>query len=112
MASVEECERAFRSLAAKLAGADSGAREKASFDRSLTCSLRDLKVIFAGQLRDGQLLDIRQVEKADAQIRMTMTSDDLLKLVAGDLPMGSAWATGRVKIAASVFDLLKLRSIF
>jgi len=26
--------------------------------------------------------------------------------------MGSAWATGRVKIAASVFDLLKLRSVF
>lgn len=112
MASVEECERAFHGLAAKLAGADPADRQKASFDRSLTCTLRDLKVIFAGQLRDGQLLDIRQVEKPDAQVRLTMTSDDLLKLVAGDLPMGSAWATGRVKIDASVFDLLKLRSVF
>ena len=69
-------------------------------------------MIFAGQLRDGELIDIRQVDKSDGQVKMTMTSDDLLKLVAGDLPMGSAWASGRVKIDASVFDLLKLRSIF
>jgi putative sterol carrier protein len=112
MASVEECEQAFHGLAAKLAGADPDARRKASFDRSLTCTLRDLKVIFAGQLRDGELLDIRQVDKSDGQVKMTMTSDDLLKLVSGELSMGSAWASGRVKIDASVFDLLKLRSIF
>lgn len=112
MASVEECEQAFHGLAAKLAGAHPDARRKASFDRSLTCTLRDLKVIFAGQLRDGELLDIRQVDKSDGQVKMTMTSDDLLKLVSGDLPLGSAWASGRVKIDANVFDLLKLRSIF
>jgi putative sterol carrier protein len=41
-----------------------------------------------------------------------MTSDDLLKLVSGELAMGSAWATGRVKIDANVFDLIKLRSVF
>lgn len=112
MASVEECEEAFHGLAAKLAGADPSARQKASFDRSLTCTLRDLEVTFAGQLRDGQLCDIRQVHKADAQVRMTMSSDDLVGLVAGELSMGSAWASGRVKIDASVFDLLKLRKVF
>jgi alkyl sulfatase BDS1-like metallo-beta-lactamase superfamily hydrolase len=112
MASIEECEHAFHGLAAKLAGADPGTRQKASLDRSLTCRLRDLDVIFAGRLRDGKLLDIRQVDKPDAQVRMTMSSDDLLKLVAGELSMASAWATGRVKIDASVFDLLKLRSVF
>jgi hypothetical protein len=112
MATVEECEQAFHGLAAKLASADPDARRKASFDRSLTCTLRDLKVIFAGQLRDGELLDIRQVDKSDGQVKMAMTSDDLLKLVSGELSMGSAWASGRVKIDASVFDLLKLRSIF
>ena len=112
MASLEECERAFHGLAAKLSGADATTRKTASFDRSLTCTLRDLKVIFAGQLRGGELVDIRQVQKPDAQVKMSMTSDDLLKLVAGELGMGSAWATGRVKIDASIFDLLKLRSVF
>jgi hypothetical protein len=112
MATVEECEQAFHGLAAKLAGAHPETRRKASLDRSLTCTLRDLKVIFAGHLRDGELTNIRQVEKSDGQVKMTMTSDDLLKLVAGDLSMGSAWASGRVKIDASIFDLLKLRSVF
>ncbi|MDQ2748066.1 MAG: SCP2 sterol-binding domain-containing protein [Actinomycetota bacterium] len=112
MATVQECEQAFHGLAAKLAGAHPDARRKASFDRSLTCTLRDLNVIFAGRLRDGELINIRQVDKSDGQVKMTMSSDDLLKLVAGDLHMGSAWASGRVKIDASVFDLLKLRSIF
>jgi hypothetical protein len=112
MATVEECEKAFQALSTRLAGADSSTRRKASLDRSLSCTLRDLKVTFAGRLRDGELLDIRQVDAPSAQVRMTMTSDDLLKLVAGELNMASAWATGRVKIDASVFDLLKLRSIF
>jgi alkyl sulfatase BDS1-like metallo-beta-lactamase superfamily hydrolase len=111
MAGVEECEQAFHALAARLAGADGTTKRKATLDRSLSCTLRDLKIIFAGRLRDGELTDIRRVENADAQVRMTMTSDDLLKLVAGELNMASAWATGRVKIDASVFDLLKLRSI-
>jgi hypothetical protein len=32
-------------------------------------------------------------------------------LVAGELNFGRAWATGRVKVGASVFDLMKLRSL-
>lgn len=112
MATTAECEQAFRQLAERLADADPSARKKASFDRTLTCRLTDLDVIFAGRLREGSLTEIRQVVTRDAQVRMSMTSDDLIKLVAGELNMGSAWATGRVKIDAGVFDLLKLRSIF
>lgn len=112
MASVEECEQAFHALAGKLASADQGAKQKASLDRSLSCTLRDLSVTFIGRLHDGELTDIRRASTADAQVRMTMTSDDLLRLVEGELNMASAWASGRVKINASVFDLLKLRTIF
>ncbi|MDP9115756.1 MAG: SCP2 sterol-binding domain-containing protein [Actinomycetota bacterium] len=112
MASVEECAQAFQGLAARLASADPVAKKRAALDRTLTCTLRDLDVIFAGRLHDGELRDIAQVERADGQVRMSMTSDDLIALVAGELSMGSAWASGRIKIDASVFDLLKLRSIF
>jgi alkyl sulfatase BDS1-like metallo-beta-lactamase superfamily hydrolase len=112
MASVEECETAFHSLAARLATADPAAKRKAAIDRSMTCTLSDLAVVFGGRLRDGDLLDIRQVDRPDAQIKMTMTSDDLLKLVDGELNLGAAFASGRVRIDASIRDLLKLRSIF
>jgi putative sterol carrier protein len=113
MASVEECARAFHELAARLAAADPAARKRADFDRTLSCTLRDLDVTFAGRLHGGELTDIREVDgDAKAQVRMAMTSDDLIALVAGQLNMGSAWASGRVRIDAGVRDLLRLRTIF
>ena len=112
MASIEQCAAAFADLAAKLGAADTATRSKATLDRSVTCRLTDLDVIFAGQLRDGGLHDIRQVAQADGQIKLTMTSDDLIALTEGQLNLVSAWSSGRVKIDASVFDLLKLRNAF
>jgi hypothetical protein len=112
VATVAECEQAFATLAERLSGADATTRRKASFDRTLSCRLTDLDVIFGGRLTDGRLTDIGQRKSPDAQIRLAMSSDDLLRLVDGTLPMAGAWAGGRVKIDASVFDLLKLRSIF
>jgi alkyl sulfatase BDS1-like metallo-beta-lactamase superfamily hydrolase len=111
VATLQECEQAFADLADKLAG-DPAARNKAALDRSVSCTLTDLKVIFAGQLRDGGLHNVHQASTGDAQIKLTMTSDDLVALNAGQLNLVSAWTSGRVKIDASVFDLLKLRNAF
>jgi alkyl sulfatase BDS1-like metallo-beta-lactamase superfamily hydrolase len=112
MATAEECEKAFHELAVRLAEADAEHRSKAAFDRTLTCTLRDLNVIFAGRLNGGELRDIRRVTNPDAQVRMSMNSGDLIKLVAGELNLGAAWATGRVRINASVLDLVRLRTMF
>ncbi len=111
MATVEECEQAFHELAAKLATADDSAKKQASLDRSISCHLRDLDVIFLGRLKDGVLTDIRQVERPDAQVRLSMTSDVLLELTSGQRNFASAWLNGGVTVDANIFDLLKLRSI-
>jgi alkyl sulfatase BDS1-like metallo-beta-lactamase superfamily hydrolase len=111
VATVEQCEHALHELADRLA-ASNGARSKAGFDRSISCTIRDLGVIFTGRLKDGQLIGIGQAASRDAQVRLTMTSDDLLALVDGQLKMASAWVTGRVKIEAGPRDLIRLRSIF
>jgi putative sterol carrier protein len=111
VATVDECEHALHGLAAKLAAND-GSTRKAGFDRRLTCKLRDLDVIFGGRLHDGLLTGITRADQADGQVRLTMTSDDLLALVDGSLKIASAWATGRIKVEAGVMDLLKLRTIF
>jgi hypothetical protein len=112
MASVDDCAQALSTLAARLATAHPTAKRKAAVDRTMTCSITDLGVIFGGRLRDGELLDIRPVDSADAQVKMAMSSDDLVKLVAGELHMGTAFASGRVRIDAGIRDLLRLRSIF
>lgn len=111
VATVAECELALHSLGAALVAKDPAERAN-GFDRTLSCTLRDLHVIFAGRLHDGLLTDIVRTEDAKAQIRLSLSSDDLLSMVAGSLNVAAAWATGRIKVGASVRDMLKLRSIF
>jgi alkyl sulfatase BDS1-like metallo-beta-lactamase superfamily hydrolase len=115
MASVAECDSAFRALADRMDGADSSKHNH--LDRILSCTLPDLDVTFVGHLHDGTLTDIRQISDGDAavpkaQVRLTMSSDDLVDLVAGRTKFATAWANRRVKIDASVLDLVRLRSIF
>jgi hypothetical protein len=50
------------------------------------------------------------VPKAD--IRLTMSSDDLVALTDGRLSFGPAWASGRIKLEAGLRDLLRLRKLF
>lgn len=111
MPTVEQCEQALHVLADRLAASESS-RRKISFDRTMTCSIRDLNVVFAGRLKDGHLIDIAPTSSRDAQVRLAMSSDDLLALVDGRLKMASAWATGRVRVNASIGDVLKLRKFF
>ena len=110
MATVEECEAAMHKLAARLRSPDAAETRGKMLDRSLSCHLPDLGVTFAGQLSGGEIRDIRQVDKPDGQIKLATASDDLLALVDGRLNFAKAWASGRLKVDASIFDLLKLRS--
>ena len=110
MATVEECEAAMHKLAERLRSPDAAATRGKMLDRSITCHLPDLGVTFRGQLRGGEILDIRTVDRPDGQIKLSTASDDLLALVDGQLNFAKAWASGRLKVDASVFDLLKLRS--
>lgn len=111
MATVEDCEQALHTLAERMTDADPGHRPT-SFERSLSCTLRDLGVTYTGRLSGGHLVGIAQAQAGSAQIKLTMTSDDLVAMVDGRLRMATAWATGRVKIEAGVRDILKLRSMF
>ena len=111
MATLEECMTALDGFVGKLAAAD-GARD---LDRSVSCRLTDLGQIVAGRLARGSVHDMTalpddpSVPKAD--IRLTMSSDDLLALTSGELSFTPAWASGRVKLEAGLRDMLRLRSL-
>ena len=107
MATMEQCRVALEALAGKIGGGDKAPK----LDRSLSCYLTDLDTGFRAHLVDGKLEDITEGHDPKAKIKLTSSSDDLVALTNGDLSFGSAWASGRVKIDASVFDLLKLRSM-
>jgi hypothetical protein len=111
VATVEECDRAIDALAAMF-GADGGARS-GGLDRSVSATITDVGLRYRGHLHDGVLDDIRPEgdDQPAAQIRLTMTSADLLALASGELPLGSAWVSGRLKVHASFPDMLRLRSM-
>jgi hypothetical protein len=114
MATIDECRSALDQLSANLAKADRGVRDATAFERSLSCRIKDLGVTFTGRLGDGRIQDVTVVGgvPADkAQIRLTMTGDDLVALVGGELNFARAWGSGRVRVQASVRDVLRLRAL-
>ena len=114
MASVQECERALLSLAERLAAVDPQLRSKHAVTRSVSCRVPDLGVVFRAQLDERGIADVQYENGTDdgsAQVRLAAASDDLVALVRGTLSPPAAWATGRLKVEASVLDLLRLRSL-
>jgi putative sterol carrier protein len=110
MATLEQCRTALNQLAERLAAnAEVGGR--LDFDRSLACQVTDLGAAFHGRLEGGRIVDLTDGDDPRAKIRMIISSDDLLELVGGRLDAGKAFASGRLKIKASVLDLIKLRKL-
>ena len=112
MASLDECHDALEVLAKRLAAVDKTKHKKNIPDRSMSLTLLDHDVEFRGRLHDGELRDIERVEPGGpkADVRLTMSSDDLIALTNKELSFAHAWATGRVHLDASFRDLLRLRS--
>ncbi|MFD7558626.1 MULTISPECIES: SCP2 sterol-binding domain-containing protein [unclassified Streptomyces] len=114
MATIDECRAALDKLSENLAGADGGVRGAAALDRSLSCHITDLDRTFTGRL-DGGRIRVDAVTPGPpatkAEIRLAMTGDDLVALVAGNLKFAKAWTSGRVKLEAGFRDLLRLKSL-
>ncbi|AEW93352.1 MULTISPECIES: SCP2 sterol-binding domain-containing protein [Streptomycetaceae] len=114
MASIEECRSALDRLSQNLTRAQGPARDAAALDRSLSCRITDLDVTFTGRLAAGRVTGVEVVPGPPderAQIRLTMSGDDLVDLVDGRLDFARAWATGRVKLEAGFRDLIRLRTL-
>jgi hypothetical protein len=111
VATMERCLKALEGILGDLAANPAAA----GLDRSLSCRLTDLDEVVLGRLGSGAVRDLHvqphgpDVPRAD--IRLTMTSEDLIALTDGRLSFGPAWATGRVKLEAGLRDLLRLRKI-
>ncbi len=111
MASLEQCLSALETVVGGLA-AQPAAR---GLDRTVSCRLPDLGQVLHGLLVKSRVQDLRAAPEASppprADIRLTMTSDDLVALTEGDLNFGSAWMNGRVKLEAGLRDVLRLRKL-
>jgi predicted lipid carrier protein YhbT len=111
MANKRDCEAALRSLAERFNGVDDSLKKRHAPDRTVSCRIPDLETTWFARLHNGALSDLTNKPVEDAQIRLTVSSDDLLAMTAGELPLASAWAAGRLKIEASVLDMIRLRTL-
>lgn len=110
MASEAECDAAVRSLIDLLAQVDPDTRARYVLDRSVSLRVSDLGVTWSARLSDEGLTDLRTGDDEKAQLRLTVSSEDFLALVDGRLAIGTAFATGKVRVQGSPLDLLRLRS--
>ncbi len=111
MATVDECRAALTQLADRMAANAAQTRTKLDLDRTMSCRVPDLGAAFHGRLTGGRIVDVADGEDPTAKLKLTADSDDLIALVQGKLNVASAWASGRIKIDASLMDLMKLRKL-
>ncbi|MEU2286308.1 SCP2 sterol-binding domain-containing protein [Streptomyces sp. NPDC013178] len=114
MATIEECRAALEKLSENMRDAEGDVRAAAAMERSVSCRITDLDVTFVGRLTGGGIeVDetLRGLPHEKAQIRLTMTGDDLVAMVDGELNFAKAWGSGRVRLEAGLRDLFRLRKL-
>lgn len=114
MASVEQCRAAVDELAAALADVDPDLRARHVPTRTIACRITDLPVTFLARLDEDGVHDVTQVDPDEARgadVRVALSSEELLSLAAGERDFLQSWLRGRVQVSASVRDLLRLRTL-
>ena len=113
MASAEECREALQTLTGRLADLSPGERASYFGHRSMSCEATDLGVTFVTRFTDNGAEPVKDAAAGDppADIRITATSDDIVSLAATPANLARMWIAGKVKIHASMRDLIRLRGL-
>jgi predicted lipid carrier protein YhbT len=116
MATVRQCRSALNRLAGAVGGLDDETKARHLPRRVVQCTVKDLGVVFGATVDETGVHDIVQLDpdeagRADADVRVTVRSDDLVGFADGTEDFVSAWLRGRVQVAAPMRDMLRLRSL-
>ncbi|WP_309240235.1 SCP2 sterol-binding domain-containing protein [Actinomadura sp. J1-007] len=81
-------------------------------ERTISARIPDAGLAYRTRIHAGGLDPFQPTDDPkSAQVRLTVGSDDLVAMARDELNPAKAWATGRLKIEASIFDLLRLRKL-
>ena len=113
MASVEECREALQALTGRLGEMNQKDRSSFFTNRSFSCHVTDLGVTFFTMITENGAEPVKEVgpDEPPADIRLTANSDDVVALAGTPANIARMWMAGRVKIQASIRDLLALRRL-
>lgn len=113
MATAEECRKALEGLTARISGMSSDDRAAFLAHRTLSCEIPDLGVTFVTRLGPDGVETVREAGAGEdaAQVRFVADSDVVVSIADDPGSFARAWLTGRLKVHANVFDLLRLRKL-
>ena len=111
MASEEEVEDTILDLMRRLERVDPSYRAMLPSRRTIEAECTDLGLVYHAHWRGGRIGELHAGAADRADIRIEVTSEDLLALASGQLDFSRAYATNRVRLDASMTDLLRLRAV-
>jgi predicted lipid carrier protein YhbT len=111
VATAEEVEATLQGLIRRLEDVDPSYRAMLPSRRTIEAECPDLGLVYHALWRNGGLSEIEEGSAPRRpDIRLSVDSDDLLALANGRMDVGRAYADGRIRIQASMTDLLRLRA--
>lgn len=98
-------------LVGRLGDLDPGYRAMLPARRTIEAHCSDLGVMYHAEWRNGQLGPLCEGPAPRSHIRIELASTDLDQLASGALTFREAYASQRVRVVASLTDLLRLRAV-
>lgn len=111
LTTIEQVEGTLGALIGRLGSLDPSYRAMLPARRSIEARCTDLDVMYHAVWRDGQLGPLFEGPADRADIRIHVSSTDLDALSTGSLTFRQAYASRRVRVDASLTDLLRLRAV-
>ncbi len=113
MATAEECQAALESLTGRIAAMDAKDREAHLLDRTLSCRVPDLNLMFVTRLGPHGAEPVRIAGNGapQAQVRFTADSNTVVAIAGDPGSFMRAWLSGKLRVQGSVLDLLHLRKL-
>jgi hypothetical protein len=112
MNSADECRAALQKLAGRLSELSPQERDQYFANRTMSVTIPDLDVTYVTRLGAGDD-PVRDAAPGEppADIRLTANSDEVLALAQQPMNIARAWMTRKIKIEASMKDLIRLRRL-
>lgn len=111
MASAEEVEKTLERLLSRFRRLDDSYKTMLPAHRVVEAEFPDIDLVYHAEWTDGAVSQLYDGPADDPNIKVSMSSDDLIAMDQGELGFRRAFATNRLRLEASMTDLLRLRSV-
>lgn len=111
MASVEDVEVVLQELLERLEDVDDTTRALLPSKRTIEARCPDLDLTRFALWERGRIKPLGELPTTRPDIRISVRSDDLLAMASGDLTFSRAYTSSRIRLDASMSDLLRLRAL-